>query len=250
VSFFEPPPPPEPREQPPRPPWIGPCDGEIGAPAPLGLVLARTDRVAIAIANACAFRNGLTFDLALRVRERAAEERRLLAHGMPFRRQLEPGEAVDVLPPELLRLGVQLADGRKATTLASHRHLYGAGGEPEGPVLVHRGGGGGDRAWDQRFWLWPLPPPGPLAFVGRVAARRDRRDARRGRRAAAARRGREGDRALARPDARRRRLDEPGGDVRHAPRPRAEERPARHVDSTWQQSQSATGEVSDGPAGR
>ncbi len=30
---------------------------------------------------------------------------------------------------------------------------------------MQRGGGGGERAWDMRFWLWPLPPPGLLAFV-------------------------------------------------------------------------------------
>jgi hypothetical protein len=30
---------------------------------------------------------------------------------------------------------------------------------------MQRGGGGGDRRFDMRFWLWPLPPPGPLAFV-------------------------------------------------------------------------------------
>ena len=38
-------------------------------------------------------------------------------------------------------------------------------GEPEGPVLVQHGGGGGGRRWDQDYWVWPLPPPGSLAFV-------------------------------------------------------------------------------------
>jgi hypothetical protein len=26
------------------------------------------------------------------------------------------------------------------------------------------GGGGGGR-WEHRNWLWPIPPPGPVAFV-------------------------------------------------------------------------------------
>ncbi|MGH2928694.1 MAG: hypothetical protein ACRDL8_10880, partial [Solirubrobacteraceae bacterium] len=38
-------------------------------------------------------------------------------------------------------------------------------GEPESPVLNGRGGGGSTSSWHQRFWLWPLPPPGPLGFV-------------------------------------------------------------------------------------
>jgi hypothetical protein len=27
------------------------------------------------------------------------------------------------------------------------------------------GGGGGGASWHQTNWVWPLPPPGPLAFV-------------------------------------------------------------------------------------
>jgi hypothetical protein len=27
------------------------------------------------------------------------------------------------------------------------------------------GAGGGDGEWDSDYWLWPLPPPGPLTFV-------------------------------------------------------------------------------------
>jgi hypothetical protein len=32
-------------------------------------------------------------------------------------------------------------------------------------VLVQRGGSGAGRGWDLEFWVWPLPPEGPLAFV-------------------------------------------------------------------------------------
>ncbi|HJQ73889.1 MAG TPA: hypothetical protein VJ814_03310, partial [Gaiellaceae bacterium] len=74
----------------------------------------------------------------------------------------------DGLEPEVLRLGVQFSDGRKATNVDG-RMPFGMPGEPdeppEGPVLFPRGGGGGDGRWQQGFWVWPLPPAGPLAFV-------------------------------------------------------------------------------------
>jgi hypothetical protein len=31
--------------------------------------------------------------------------------------------------------------------------------------MHHGGGGGGGGDWRQSEWVWPLPPPGPLAFV-------------------------------------------------------------------------------------
>ena len=66
------------------------------------------------------------------------------------------------LPDDFLRFGVEFADGAKATNLPGPP---GPPGEPAGPLLLQRGGGGGGSRWDQTYWVWPLPPPGPLAFV-------------------------------------------------------------------------------------
>ena len=66
------------------------------------------------------------------------------------------------LPPELFRFGVQYADGRKATTVGNP---FPAGENVEGPVLLSRGGGGGGHEWDQSYWVWPLPPLGPVTFA-------------------------------------------------------------------------------------
>jgi len=68
------------------------------------------------------------------------------------------------LAPEVFRFGVGFSDGRKAT------NLVGLGGydhddAPAGPMLTPGDGDGGGHHWTQRFWLLPLPPPGPLAFV-------------------------------------------------------------------------------------
>lgn len=62
----------------------------------------------------------------------------------------------------MLRFGIEFADGRRVTNVGAP----GRGpGEPEGPVLWGMGGGGGGGRWHQDFWVWPLPPPGPLGFV-------------------------------------------------------------------------------------
>jgi hypothetical protein len=72
------------------------------------------------------------------------------------------------IPPELLRVGAQFADGRKATSvgvgggIAEDRE---PGSEPSGPLMISRGGGGCGRHWHQGFWFWPLPPDGALQLV-------------------------------------------------------------------------------------
>jgi hypothetical protein len=73
------------------------------------------------------------------------------------------GERRDVLPPELLRIGVKFADGRTATNIGGHDRPMG------GPVMdALRGGGrrgGGESRFHQEYWISPLPPPGPVNFV-------------------------------------------------------------------------------------
>ncbi|MGH3264710.1 MAG: hypothetical protein ACRDNS_22275 [Trebonia sp.] len=72
-------------------------------------------------------------------------------------------ERRDVLPPQLLRVGVQFADGRTATNISGHDRPVG------GPVIdcLSGGGsgGGGESRFHQGYWISPLPPPGPVAVV-------------------------------------------------------------------------------------
>jgi hypothetical protein len=156
MSFFEPPPPPPEPEPQPRPPqWMGPPGNAVGAVVPLGLVLARTDDVAVAVGGVVAYPNGLELSLAVRTRRVLEGPLHLPYH--PHRRR-------DPLAPDVFRFGVQFADGRKATTLGEP---FGRAFAEEAPdiVLISHGGGGGGRRWDQSFWLWPLPPAGTLSFV-------------------------------------------------------------------------------------
>ena len=82
---------------------------------------------------------------------------------------IAPVELVIARTDELLRFGVQFADGRKATNL--DRPAYDPDQEPDRPVLNQHGGGGGGLAWDMEHWVWPLPPPGPFTFVCECPAR-------------------------------------------------------------------------------
>ena len=69
MPFFDPLPPlPEPQEQPTgwRPPlWDRPSEAILGAPVPINALLAKTERVAVALANVSAYPNGFAFDLVI-----------------------------------------------------------------------------------------------------------------------------------------------------------------------------------------
>jgi hypothetical protein len=71
--------------------------------------------------------------------------------------------------PERRGREIGFADGRKASNLG--RRPFTDGEEPAPPVLTQGGGGGGGQIWDMEQWVWPLPPPGPLAFVCEWPAR-------------------------------------------------------------------------------
>ena len=154
-EFFEPPPPPpepEPRYRTPR--WLAPPGGTLPGVVALERVIVRTDRVAICLGRVAAYPEGFQFDIVTM----GSPDHDLQLDPMSFHRRL-PGRQ---LAPELLRVGVQFADGGKATNTSDG---LAAAGPPSGPVLHGGGGGGGGAAWRQTYWVWPLPPPGPLTVV-------------------------------------------------------------------------------------
>jgi hypothetical protein len=163
MAFFEPPPrvpePPAPK----LPEWIGPPEEMRGGVVALGLIAARSDQAVVLLESATAYPTGVEFRVRVSWREQARD---IAVHGAPWHHELHAGEE---LPDQLFRVGIQLADGSKATSLGSGLGavalLTPGGGSPPGPVLLARGGGGGSSSWSQDLWLWPLPPPGDLAFV-------------------------------------------------------------------------------------
>ncbi|MDG4778725.1 hypothetical protein O7614_03580 [Micromonospora sp. WMMD961] len=130
----------------------------VAGGVPYEVLLARTPDAAVAVTGLLALPAGLEFTLtAVLRRERV---------GRPF----DPGPphgmrrfGAGPLPDELLRFGVQFSDGLVATNLA--RPPLAQMPEPATPVLLHQGGSGTNRRNDMRYWIWPLPPPGPLTFV-------------------------------------------------------------------------------------
>jgi hypothetical protein len=143
---------------------------------PLRLILGLTDRVAVAVVGATAYTTGVSLTVSVRRRESLAandfedvdefyDDPFEPPFGHPGRRRRRVRE----LAPEILRFGLQFSDGRKATTTGELFPWVDLDdtdeGEPTGPVLMSGGGGGGNREWEAEFWLWPVPPPGPLAFV-------------------------------------------------------------------------------------
>lgn len=160
MSFFElPPPPPEPEQ--PRfeaPEWFGPLDNVLPRPFTLEQLLARTDQVALLVHSGRAYPNGFEFAFALVTREARHGRRHdpmMAWHGIP---------QDEGLTDDVLRFGIELADGRKATVFDRQRPFEQDAPAPAA-VLQQRGGGGGGNGWEFRFWAWPLPPAGPLAFV-------------------------------------------------------------------------------------
>jgi len=158
VSFFDPPaPPPEPPEPSTQPEWAGAPNHVIGVATGIRIVAARTGDVAVLVDHVIAYPTGIEFDVSV-IRRRSHDP-----YDNPFdlhwRRQR--GQMTE-LPPELFRFGVEFSDGRRATSI---RGNWPEAGEAPDMVLLQGRGGGGALRYTFEYWLWPLPPPGPLAFV-------------------------------------------------------------------------------------
>lgn len=161
-------PPPQEDSEEKTPDWISAPDGWIGAVLPVQELIGRSEEAAISLARIVAYPLG--FEVTLDAFTRA------LSWGWAFDERLgewHSGEQ-ERPPAELLRYGVEFADGRKASNLSG---MFGgtvvamSAGDNEEPDpatdirLVPGGGHGGGRHSRQEFWVWPLPPPGPVAFV-------------------------------------------------------------------------------------
>ena len=160
MGFFDqlPPQPPEPEPRiPARPPWLRP-EAELPGVVAVELVVVHTAQAAVAVSGLRAFGTGFEFTLSTVLRH---EDRWRRVFDPRVQHHLQPGEQP---PPTFVRFGLEFADGSVATNLAPHPVLAGRS-VPAGPILAPNSGGGSGRRYDMRYWVWPLPPPGPLTFV-------------------------------------------------------------------------------------
>jgi hypothetical protein len=135
------------------------------------MVLGRTHDAAVVLKTVTAYPTGCQFQIALIARRSPAlsnDEWRQLQESV-FR--MNPHSRAGS-PASALRVGVQLSDGRKVSTLDFRWDVNDPDRldrEPDGPMLIETGGGGSGSDWDlssQRpVWLWPLPAPAPFDLV-------------------------------------------------------------------------------------
>lgn len=152
------------------PEWAGPPWHICPGLSPLTVVLGRSSSTAVLVQGIGCYPSGLVLRLVVRLRERGREARRRVwqeldvTHGR--------GQLSMFLPPGGLRWGVELADGRRVTTVDAYSPWNESPPDaavawvPDRPVLegLARPSVFGS-AWSREMWLWPLPPPGPLRLV-------------------------------------------------------------------------------------
>jgi hypothetical protein len=171
MGFFDMPPftpvPPVRAPDPPWPVWMKP---EVVLPGVAAgeAVLARTDRAVVELGCLWGYPGGFEVEINVRLR-RVEPGRQVLDHNLArlyHRARLRGDAAPDRAPDDFLRLGVRYADGRVATNV-DPRPLPSPDVRPAEPImfLVMVGGGGPMRRVELRYWICPLPPPGPLTVV-------------------------------------------------------------------------------------
>jgi hypothetical protein len=100
--------------------------------------------VAVAVTAIWAFSSGFEFWIATRFRQ--------------------PGPALQTEPDDQsLHIGLRFADGRKVANVG---RLPDPAGSVSGNLLLSPVSfGGGMLHRSRRYWVWPLPPAGPMTFV-------------------------------------------------------------------------------------
>lgn len=138
--------------------WEPPRD-RLAGPVAFSAVVGRSPRGVVAVQHLSAVPEGFEFDVVAYSRVRAEWDPMYGLAGVRRR----PGEDARGLGPEHLRFGVLFSDGRRATNLGPPMAT------PEG---AHRGiwmrsfsGEADQERARARYWVSPLPPPGPVTFV-------------------------------------------------------------------------------------
>lgn len=170
MTFFEAPagPPPQPFTFPEFPPWAGPPDAEIGAVVALEQLVARTANAVVLMPTVRVYSTGAMLNVEITARQGDLDPESWFDLESAAVLSFPGRNRVPGLSRRLLRLGVRLRDGSKATTLDPPR-WRGDADPPPGPVLQYSpqssGGRSGAHTHNFGMWLWPLPPAEPFEFA-------------------------------------------------------------------------------------
>jgi hypothetical protein len=153
------------------PAWLEAPEDFVAGVVALELVLGRSDEAAVYVTRIAAYPTGFEFDAEVVTRKAAR-----IRYPSPFELMHDPERPAGEIPPEVVRLGVEFADGRRATSFgealggSTMTTLVAAEGDespdPARDIFMTPGRGGGSaRHSTTSYWVWPLPPPGPLTFA-------------------------------------------------------------------------------------
>jgi hypothetical protein len=161
AEFFQPPKPPRTEfVRAPQLDWMGPPRAVVPALVPIERVVARTDEVAVYLSGFWVYPTGFQFTTHVVTEDEWSElDPFAIDHSLHAGRR-------SCVPPEILRLGFQFANGSKATNTGSAIFDEEEDGHrPTSPCMSSSGGRSFEGASERTFWVWPLPPPGALEFV-------------------------------------------------------------------------------------
>ena len=144
----------EPPEHPPRPEWFGPPEGVLPGFSSQRAVLIKTTDIVLVAHRFAVYPNGFTFDLLALLRNTESND-------LPW--EFHYHKDMTDFPETLLRLGIAFSDGSSWSNLDGWERTD-PSTPPPSPFVTGHGGGGGGGKWHQEYWVWPLPPEGPLEF--------------------------------------------------------------------------------------
>lgn len=124
-----------------RPHRAGPPVDEIGVAVSARTALASQPRLFIAVTDCVAYSNGFTLGVAIRSKDHIDG------------RQLGFGPMHETGSDSGLQVAVRFGDGG------------------DGPEIVMANGGGGGNTWNFNYFVWPLPPDGPVTITCKWPAR-------------------------------------------------------------------------------
>lgn len=151
-----------------QPEWMGPPGDCVGGVVGVELIVGRSDKAAIYLTALVAYPTGMSLTTEVVTKPDVDPYAFEMLH--PRGRRAPVGEA----DPEVLRIGIGFSDERKAANVGG---MFGGTAlvafqrdekppDPQSDLLLIPGGGsGGAHHSKQDYWVWPLPPEGPVTFV-------------------------------------------------------------------------------------